>query len=163
MKTDSFNIGLSVRGILHLDIFKSGHKISEENHNLIVNTSATILAKMLGGQGTYNNVKITKIRVSDGNAIVGVAKTDLDGSNKFTKDIDSVTYDGGSPGDVQFNFSLNDTEFNGYDIWQFGLFNADGQMFSMLSRNPDKEYPIEKDSDVTVSGWWKIQFTNTGS
>lgn len=150
------------KGILHLDIFQNGEKIAEEQYNMIVDDSSAILARLIGMQGTYADKAITKISFSDGNAPVGRTKTDLDGSNKYTKDIDSVTYDDVStPYDVQFNFTLGTTEFNGYNIWQFGLKSGDGKLFSMLSRNPEKAFPIEKGVDVTVSGWWKILFRNS--
>jgi hypothetical protein len=153
-----------ITGIFHLDIFKDGEKISEERHNLIVDNSSKVLARLVGGAtlGSFANLAINQIRFSDGNLPVGINKTDLDGTNKFTKSIDSVTYNvDTTPYDIQFNFSLGAAEFNGYGIWQFGLVTGDGVLFSMLSRNPDKTFPIEKDSSVTISGWWKLQFRNS--
>ncbi len=159
MQTDVYNIN-NVSGILHLDIIKNGEVIATEEHNLIVNTSCRILSQLLGGVGVYTNKAVNKVKFGSGNLPVGIAKTNLDGTT-YLKSIDSVTYDGsGAPDDIIFNFTLADSEFNGHDVWQFGLFNTDGVMFSMLSRNPSKSYPIEKDVDVTISGWWKIQFRN---
>lgn len=156
-----YPIEKSICGILHLEIFRNGELETVEDHNMIVDDSSAVLARLIGMQGTYADKAVTKIKFSDGNAPVGRTKSDLDGSNKFIKNIDSMTYDVGSPYDIQFNFTLADTEFNGYNIWQFGLFSGDGKMFSMLSRNPEKAYPIEKGVDVTVSGWWKILFRNS--
>lgn len=161
MMQDMYKIDKNIKGILHLDIFKNGILTSSEDHNMIVDDSSAVLARLIGMQGNYTDKAITKIRFSDGNAPVGRTKTDLDGTNKFTKAIDSMTYDAGSPYDIQFNFSLADTEFNGYNIWQFALMTGDLKMFSMLSRNPEKAYPIEKGVDVTVTGWWKILFRNS--
>lgn len=163
MQIDKFDVLKNVEGILHLDIYKNGSLVVSEDHNMIVNTSCKILAQLLGGVGVYTNKAVNKIKFSTGNFPVGISKTDLDGT-QFTKSIDSVTYDSvGAPNDITFNFTLGSAEFNGNNIWQFGLFSTDGVMFSMLSRNPDKTYPIEKDVDVAVAGWWKIQFRNLAS
>jgi hypothetical protein len=161
MSKDNFNLG-DCCGIVHLNVYKKGELISTEEHNLIVNNASKVLARLIGQQGVYADKALTKIRFSDGNYPVSVTKTDLDGTNKYTKSITSVTYDGtGAPYDVQFNFTLDAAEFNGYNIWQFGLFSGEQEMFSMLSRNPEKTHPIEKDVDVTIDGWWKIQFRNS--
>lgn len=163
MKIDKYKVKKNIRGTLHLDIIKNGKIISSEEHNLIVDTSCKVLAQLLGGVGVYTDKAVNKIHFGTGNLPVGLAKTVLDGT-VFSKAIDSVTYDGiGAPNDIQFNFTLGAAEFNGNDIWQFGLASTDGVLFSMLSRNPSKSYPIEKDTDVTIAGWWKIQFVNLAS
>jgi hypothetical protein len=155
-----------IKGIVHLDIYRNGVLHSTEEHNTIVDTSSSILARLIGFQGTYSDKAITLLKVSDGDLPTLKTKTDLDGT-KFEKlfsamdvDGDIYEYDVGTPYEIKFNFNLDELEFNGNDIWQFGLFSGDGQMFSMLSRNPSKSYPIEKDTDVLVIGWWKIIFVN---
>lgn len=162
MQTEKF-LTHNITGILHLDIYKDGVLIQTEEHNLIVDHACRILAQCIGYRAPIANKVISLIKFSTGNLPVGKTKTALDGT-VYSKAIDSVTYDpSGAPDDIQFNFSLGSGEFNGNNIWQFGLFNADNVMFSMLSRNPTKAYPIEKDSSTTISGWWKIQFRNLSS
>lgn len=154
-------------GTFHIDIIKDGKVVkTEEKHNLIVNSSSMLLAKAMGGALIDSSSKsISKIGFGAGDDArlpASINKTSLDGT-LFTKAIDSVTYDeDNAPYDVQFNFSLLDSEFNGNNIWQFGLMREDNTLFSMLSR-VDKNFPIEKDNTVTISGWWKIQFRNTAS
>jgi hypothetical protein len=159
MFTEKYNP--KIKGILHLDIFKSGSKISEESHNTITDTSPAILARLIGMQGTYSDKAITTIKISNGDAPAAKTNTDLDGTEDYSNAIVSVDYSILAPNEVQFNFIFDASEFNGYDVWQFGLFTGDGKMFSMLSRNPSKSYPIEKDADVTIHGWWKIIFANS--
>lgn len=155
------------KGVFHIDIIKDNKIIeTHEVHNLIVNNSSKILAKAIGGSlidSTSTSVSKIAFGAGDGARLpASVGKTTLDGE-LFTKNISSVTYDAtNAPYDVQFNFSLDSGEFNGKNIWQFGLMRDDNTLFSMLSRI-DKNYPIEKDATVTISGWWKIQFRNSAS
>lgn len=149
----------SITGILHYDIVKNGKVLSTENYNLTVNNSSRVLARLVGMQGTYSNSAITQIGFGTANAAASSTATNL-GGTVYRKAISSVTYSSGAPYDVQFNFTLEEDEFNGNDIWQFGLFTGDNVLFSMLSRNPSKGNAIEKDDEVVIVGYWKLEFRN---
>ncbi len=161
MFDEMINFKKDLVGIFHLDIIKNGELVATEDYNLIVDSATHIMAKLLGGVGNNANIILTKLHYGTENAPAVNPKTAL-GGTVFIKDIASVDYDAGAtPNEIKFNFGLDITEFNGNDIWQFAIGNTDSELFSMISRNPTKSFPIEKEDDVEIIGWWKFRFTNS--
>lgn len=180
------------KGSFFAEIRKNGKVIETiEKHNLVVNTSCQIIAKLLAGAVVSPNVfdnQISKIKCGTDNDSSGypvdmvssVDKTNLDGI-VYEKNIILSNGEpnpaGGklsliipptleNPNDVIYQFYIGTSEWNIPDkqnnIWEFGLFTQNDTMFSMISRRDmGKEYPIVKDESVDISGYWKIQIRNT--
>ena len=64
-------------------------------------------------------------------------------------DIGSVEYDTAK---VRFNFEIGTNQANGVSIREFGLFFADGTLFSHRVRKS----VIGKENDIKISGYWDI-------
>ena len=63
--------------------------------------------------------------------------------------------------DAKFEFVIGEDEANGLDIREFGLFCADGTMFShRVRRNEEtgKVSVIGKDVDIELRGYWILHF-----
>lgn len=134
-----------LRGAVHLDVYKDGKLIeSETDHNLIVTVGRTQLAKLLGGGYTGH---ITKIGVGTGSA--AAADTDTGLTSGVLIGIGKVEYDTAK---VRFNFEVGTNQANGVSIREFGLFFADGTMFSHRVRKS----VIGKENDIKISGYWDI-------
>lgn len=134
-----------LRGAVHLDVYKDGKLIeSETDHNLIVTVGRTQLAKLLGGGYTGH---ITKIGVGTGSA--AATDTDKGLTGGVLIDIGKVEYDTAK---VRFNFEVGTNQANGIPISEFGLFFADGTMFSHRVRKS----VIGKENDIKISGYWDI-------
>ena len=180
------------KGSFFAEIRKNGKVIETiEKHNLVVNTSCSMIAKLLAGAAvsiySFDN-QISKIKCGIDNDSSGypddmvssIDKTNLDGT-VYEKNIilsdGNPNPEGGSPSliipptlenpnDVIYQFYIGTGEWNRPDgdnkIWEFGLFSQDDTMFSMISRRDmGKEYAIVKDESVDISGYWKIQIRNT--
>ena len=133
------------RGNVHLEIRKNGKIIeTDEDHNLIVTVGHTQLAKMLGGAYTGH---ITHIGVGTGSVNADNGDTGLTGTVKIP--VASVEYSGAM---VKFNFTIGSSDANGLSIREFGLFFADGTLFSRRVRKSI----IGKESDISITGYWEI-------
>lgn len=139
-----------MKGILTIQVFKNG----ERTHmfcgdNLIVSGGRVAMAKLLAGEGTSPDKHVATFGVGTGIVAPNMADTALTGS--FTKAITSVTYP--QPGVMQFNFSIELSEANGTAITEWGLFCADGTLFSRKV-----EAAINKTGTVRIEGTWQIIF-----
>ena len=134
-----------MRGNVHLCIKKNGKVIHEEDdHNLIVTGGRAKLARLMGGG--YDG-HIAKVGVGEGGNAVSESDTGL--TNGVLVDIESVDYEGTS---VKFNFCVGTGQANGLNVREFGLFFADGTMFSHRVR----QSVIGKESDIEITGFWEI-------
>lgn len=116
--------------------------------NLIVDGSKLIHAKLLGG--TVSNNSVTQI--SFGTSAAAAANGNTTITNPFTKAVDTVTYP--ATNQVAFNFSLGTAEGNGKAISEFGLLTAGNALYARRTRAT----PLNKESDLTLSGSWVITF-----
>lgn len=134
-----------MRGNVHLCIKKNGKVIHEEDdHNLIVTAGRAKLARLMGGG--YNG-HISQVGIGEGTAAASESDTGL--TNGVRVDIESVTYSGTS---VKFNFCIGTGQGNGLNVREFGLFFADGTIFSRRVRAS----AIGKESDIEITGYWEI-------
>ena len=134
-----------MRGNVRLEIRKAGKLIEvDEEHNLIVTAGRTKLAKMLGGDYTGH---ITHIGVGTGSTTA--ADGDIGLTNTVKLAVSSVEY---SSAKVTFNFEIGTSDANGLSIREFGLFFADGTIFSRRTRKS----VIGKENDIQISGYWEI-------
>jgi hypothetical protein len=124
-----------------------------DEKNLIVNGAKNQLARLLGGN--VSGRSITQIGFGIGTTAAAPGDTALTLSPLYpstsVKAIGSVAYP--ATGQVQFNWSLSTAELNGVPITEFGLLCQDGTLFSRKSRAP-----IQKESDLSLIGFWTILF-----
>lgn len=119
-----------------------------DEHNLIVDNSKLIHAHLLGGDVT--NRSVTQIGYgTNATAPVG-GNTALTGA--YIKPIDTVSYP--ATNQVQFAFSLGSAESNPLAISEFGLLTAGSMLYARKVRSA----PLNKDTDLSFSGTWTINF-----
>ena len=135
----------TLRGSVHLEVYKNGVLVDQDtDHNLIVSAGRTKLARLLGGEYTGH---ITKIGVGTGSAAAVDADTGL--TSPVMIPISSTEYDAAK---VKFNFEIGTGTANGVLIKEFGLFFADGTIFSRRVRKSI----IGKEDDIKITGYWEI-------
>lgn len=137
-------------GEFHLEVYRKGELIEVyDDKNLVVDASKQQLAHLVGGDVTSRS--ITKIGFGTGGTAPAVGNTGLT-AGFYSKTLGAVTYP--STNSVQFAFSLGTTEANGLAIIEFGLFCANDVLFARKTRSG----AITKDTDLTLSGSWKLNF-----
>lgn len=137
----------SCKGEFHLRVLKHGKEIERiDDHNLVVDTGRIRLAELAAGKST---AFITHIGVGSGANTEEVTDTELTNGQLFPLVKTTVT-----GRDVQLDFLIDTTEANGMLIREFGLFCADGTMFSRRARKG----VIEKQDDIQISGYWILHF-----
>lgn len=135
------------KGELHLKTLRRGHVIQEwSDHNLVVDTGRIRTAELAGG---LSNAYISQIGVGTGNTSESASDTALENQQLFP--IQKTTIDGR---DLRFDFTINEDQANGLAIREFGLFCADGAMFSHRVRSGI----IEKADDIQIIGYWILHF-----
>lgn len=135
------------RGDFHLAVYKDGKIISRINdHNLVVDAGRIRLAELAAGK---SSACITKIGVGSGSTAEAADDTELEGQQLFP--LTSATVDGR---DARFDFLIDNSQANGLKIHEFGLFCADGTMFSHRVRTG----LIEKEDDIQIKGYWILHF-----
>ena len=138
-----------VSGLFTLKVYQCGRLIEEyEDHNLIVDTSRQVHARLLGGD--VANRSVTKIGFGTNGTAPMVGNTTLTAA--FVKAIDTVAYP--ATNQVQFNFSLGTSEANGTNIFEFGLLTAGDTLYARKVRSAF----LSKDSDISLTGAWIIHF-----
>jgi len=138
----------AMRGDFLLELRRHGVLVEVfEEKNLIVNGARQQLARLVGGSGT--NRHITQIGFGSGTAAATPTSSAL--SAAHIRPVTSVDYP--AIGQVRFHWGLSTAEANGLTITEFGLICADGTLFSRRVRAP-----IQKDSDLSLSGAWTIIF-----
>ena len=135
------------RGDFHLAVYKGGEIIGRiDDHNLVVDAGRIRLAELAAGK---SSACITKIGVGSGSTAEAADDTELDGQQLFP--LTSATVDGR---DARFDFLIDNSQANGLKIHEFGLFCADGTMFSHRVRTG----LIEKEDDIQIKGYWILHF-----
>ena len=135
------------RGDFHLAVYKDGEIIDHiDDHNLVVDAGRIRLAELAAGK---SSACITKIGVGSGSTAEAADDTELEGQQLFP--LTSATVDGR---DARFDFLIDNSQANGLKIHEFGLFCADGTMFSHRVRTG----LIEKEDDIQIEGYWILHF-----
>jgi hypothetical protein len=136
-------------GEFHLWVYRRGILIEYyEDHNLIVNSARTAMAYLVGGNGTGKSIN----RIAFGTNGNAPSTTDTAITAAFNKAIISATYP--AAGQLEINWNLLVGEANGKAIMEFGLICTDGTLFARKNRAK----AIEKDSDISLEGKWRIIF-----
>lgn len=144
-----FSNKITASGELNIQVVcsQSGKILDQfKESNLVVNLGRANVAKLIGG--SPDGKPVTKVACGESSAPADLADTTL--LNQFTKGIDSATYPAGNK--VSFAFTFGETDANGLEIVEFGLFNSDSLMFARKVR----ETPIVKTSAIIIAGIWTI-------
>ena len=118
-----------------------------EDHNMIVNLARIAMAELVS-EGSAMKI-ITRFGVGIGNATA--TPTDISLTEPYVNDIVSHSFP--EDGTVKFDWQLGYDEANERNITEFGLFCADGTLFSRKVRSA-----IYKASDIAFEGEWSIIF-----
>lgn len=142
------------RGEFHIEVRRKGTLIDEfHDHNLVVDAGRTRLAELAAGK---SDKFITHIGVGSGGEMEDESDTALTDQQLF--EITEASVDGR---DAKFEFIIGEDQANGLDIREFGLFCADGTMFSHRVRRSEetgKVSVIGKDFDIEIHGYWILHF-----
>lgn len=143
------NEKLNITGTIHIEVRdKAGSLLlNTTEKNLVVNGGRNAVAALLGGSAANKN--ITQIGFGTGSVMPSPPDAALTGT--VLKNISTVQYP--SVGAVRFNWLLDYADANGLAIREFGLFCADGSLFNRKTRDA-----INKTADISISGYWDIQF-----
>jgi hypothetical protein len=140
---------VSMSGEFRLWVYRRGILVEYyEDHNLIVNGARAAMAYLVGGDTTKRNIN----RIAFGTNGSSPSTSDTTITAAYTKAIINATY--ATEGQVEINWNLLVGEANGKSIMEFGLLCADGTLFSRKNRAK----AIEKDSDISLEGKWRIIF-----
>lgn len=135
------------KGDFHLAVYKGGKIIDRiDDHNLVVDAGRIRLAELAAGK---SGSCITKIGVGSGSVQETATDTELVEQQLFP--LTSASVDGR---DARFDFLIDNSQANGLKIHEFGLFCADGTMFSHRVRTG----LIEKEDDIQIKGYWILHF-----
>lgn len=116
----------------------------DTSRNTIVVTGYNAAAEALAG---VEGARILKIAVGTNGAEPQGTDTEITGA--VILDIQSVEYP--APATVRFNFMIDYTDAVGMSIREFGLFTADGRLFSRKTREA-----IDKTAHMSIVGAWDI-------
>lgn len=137
----------SVRGTIKYTVYKNGVPIEHcEDHNLVVDTGRHRLAQLSAGDSTKG---VAKFGVGTGTDTEQSSDTYL--KNQYTNNIVGHTVDGA---DAIFEWCLDETEYNGYSVSEFGLFDSDGVMLTHQVRGAS----IGKLNDTRIKGSYTLHF-----
>lgn len=139
----------SPRGVLTYEVFRDGRLVEREVlDNLVVDGYKVTFARLIGGD--VANRPISQIQFGTNGTAPVAGNSSI--TAPFSKAIDSVSYPAANQ--VQFNFTLASGEANGKQILEFGLSNAAGTLVARRVRTN----PLNKESDISLSGSWLITF-----
>ncbi len=145
---DFLDSSVIMRGVLVIEVRRNGTLVDVfTDDNLIVNGAKNQLARLIGGDVT--NRHITHFGAGIGTSTATPDNATLQGA--VWKAVSSVSYP--ETGKAQFNWNLTTADANGLALTEFGLRCADGTLFSRKQRAP-----INKASDIALSGTWTILF-----
>ncbi|MCC8056444.1 hypothetical protein [Cloacibacillus sp.] len=148
-----------VKGRLVFRVIRDGQIIHTGKDNLIVTSGRNALAKLLSGQ---TGMHIAQVGVGTGGSPTDASDTGITGAVKVNvsearvgvglEAEDGTIFD--DPRVVQFHFVFGIDTAVGMDIAEYGLFCADGSLFSRVIR----EKPLPKSNTDKIIGFWQITF-----
>ena len=143
------DLSAPARGVFTLNVFRRGELIDQyRDDNLIVDRGRTNVVRLLGGADS--GLRIAKIGFGTNGAAAAPANTVLQGA--FIKSLDAAEYPDAYS--VLFRFSLGSDEANGLGIQEFGLLTLSGLLHARKVRGG----VLVKDSDLALSGTWKLMY-----
>lgn len=138
---------IKIRGEFRMEVRDAMGNLIEkyEELNTIVVVGRGQLARLLGGSVTGRS--ITKIGFGTNGTPSTISDTGLTAA--YVKATGAVSYPDATS--VLFAWTLGTSEANGKVIQEFGLLTQDDTLFSRKQRDP-----ITKNSDISLTGTWKI-------
>lgn len=144
-----------MEGFLIVNVFERGKKIDEfrliehwPRKNVLVNNIKTLISHLIAGDTA--NKFVTKIGFGTSGTAAAPSDTALTGM--YSRAIGTVSYPTSSS--VQWAWQLDTGEANGVAILEFGLLSATNELVARRARVS----PINKTSDISLSGTWGINF-----
>jgi hypothetical protein len=143
------NDTIKVTGRLRTRIYENDILILDDtSKNLVVDLGLQNIAQLLGG-GT--GVILNKGSVGDSGAAPAPGDTTL--SNSFNATGFVITYPANNS--IQLDFAIEKPEYNGNTIREYGLLDANGNLFSRIVKAPFAKTAVHR-----LECQWIIDFTN---
>ena len=147
---------IKITGEFRLNVFRiiNGKKYlikSIKDKNLVVTDGKDMLSSLLCNDVSADHSHITQIGFGTDNTPPVISDDNLD--NLLIKGIDNCVVAQDAV-EIDFNWTLGQTEGNGMTIAEYGLFSAGSSLFSRIIQPV-----IHKESDIIFTGEWKIIFT----
>lgn len=146
------------KGVLYLKVVRNGKLFETVQENLIVTSGKNALTKLLGGE---TGMHVTQVGIGESASIAVPQDTGLINPVKVnvTPRIGiGLEAENGSlfnnPRIVQFHFVFAQNIAVGKNIREYGLFCADGTLFSRVARTSE----FTKTSVDRLIGFWQITF-----
>lgn len=143
----------NVIGIVSYKVFDKDRNViyEETGNNKIVDLGRkNILNLLANGNNVGDALFVSKI--SFGTGTEPTTDADISIKDPFTKPLVSPKVVGNN--ELIYNWALAQDENNGVMITEMGLLSQNGDLFARKVTN----MPIDKDSDKTVEGSWRIIF-----
>jgi hypothetical protein len=139
------------RGLFNMQVRAGGEVVRNyAGHNHIVNGAKGVMARLVGGYLDGNSV--SKIACGTGDAEVDDDDTAI--TEPFIKDVDGISLP--EADQVQFDWHLDNGEYNGKSIKEFGLLTGDDTLFARIVLDA----PIVKTAQFSVDVQWVVVFDN---
>jgi hypothetical protein len=148
---DKVNYGAArPRGVFEFKVLRADRAVVKEykKDNLVVDGAFFQMARLLAGDVTGRN--ITKIGFGTGGDDPDPSDTALTG--QYLRAVSGYEYPANEQ--VKVNWVLPVSEGNGMAIQEFGLFTADGTLFSRITL----EEAVPKQAAFSIEGSWTIIF-----
>lgn len=134
-------------GHLNFAVKRNGEVVDTyDNHNLIVTAGRQRMAELLAGASSAH---VTHVGIGTGTDAASIDDTAL--KDQVLIPVTGTKAEGKV---AHFDFTIDTGTGNGLKIREFGLFCADGTMFSHRVRTG----VIEKADDIEIEGYWEIRF-----
>jgi hypothetical protein len=147
-----FKDRVGYRGSVSFRLTDENGKIVREyaNHNLVVDGAKGVMAHLLGGD--FEGYTITQIACGTSDEAADVTDTEI--TDEFAKDVSEISYPASDQ--VQFDWHLDKTEYNGKSINELGLLTDDDILFARIVLDE----PLPKTSQFSMDVQWVIIFNN---
>ena len=144
----SISEGLGIQGEVYLEVWRKGSLVDVwHDKNMVMTGGKVNMARLFAGEVGFHAVS-----VGFGTSASPASPDDTDLTGKVAKEILRVEYH--TPTSVRCHFELEENDAVGMDIREFGLFCADGTLFSRRTR-PEG---LRKTDQESIKGYWQIRF-----
>lgn len=140
--------GLGIEGEVYIEVWLGGElAFAWHDKNMVMTKGKENIARLFAGE-----TGLHATHVGFGTSATPASPDDADLSGKVTKEISSREYN--TPTSVRCHFELEEDDAVGMNIREFGLFCADGSLFSRRTR-PEG---LQKTNQESIRGYWQIRF-----
>ena len=144
----SVSEGLAIQGEVYIEIRRRGKLVGTwHDQNMVMLQGKANIAKLFAGETGFHAT-----HVGFGTNPEAASPDNADLENKVVKEISEKEYH--TPTAVRCHFELEEDDAVGMNIREFGLFCADGTLFSRRTR-PEG---LQKTDQESIRGYWQIRF-----